>query len=120
MADTNRPLGITIIAILAAIGGIMGILGGFAAGIFGGAGVSLLGLVMLIAGVVNLVAAYGAWTLKPWAWTLLAVFSALGILNVLWLLMDSRTAGNFFPLVTNGIVLYYLFTPAVKAAFGRK
>ncbi len=75
----QRPTGITVLAVLAAIGGVFGILGGlaligvgtFVASSTGLGGLAaILGLIALAYGVLSLVLAYGFWTLQPWAWTL--------------------------------------------------
>lgn len=136
-----RPMGITILALLALIGGVFGLLGGLAliglggvaGGVIGGttgAAVGgfavLVGLIVLIGAALYLAFAYGAWTLKPWGW-------ALGVIGALWgivsrlvaVLMSSDIFGNLFSLSTIVSVavpiaiLYYLNTPVVKSAFGR-
>jgi uncharacterized membrane protein (DUF2068 family) len=87
-----------------------------------GSGLALvLVLVTLAFGLLYLVFAYGLWTLQSWAWTLgvgLMVASILvTILNV--------TQGLQYPIgalisaAISAAVLAYLFTPQVKAAFGR-
>src|SRR3712207_1825572 len=65
--QSQRPLGITILAILAAVAGVLGLLGSLT---LLGFGLGIYGLLFLVLSVVYLVFAYGAWTLKPWAWTL--------------------------------------------------
>jgi len=125
-----RPLGITILAVLAAIGGVFLLLGGLAAvglgglaasgtgsGLLGGL-VAVFGILFLILGVVYLAFAYGAWTLKRWAWTLgiagQIVSLALAALNAV-----SGNGVNIVGILISVAILYYLYTPAVKAAFGR-
>jgi len=126
-----RPTGVTILAVLAAIGGVFGLFGGLLAvtvgGIVGAAGggilgglVGIFGLLLLLLGGVELAFAYGAWTLKPWAWTLGIVAGGLGVtLAVLNVLGGADIGSQIITVVINGIILYYLFTPQVKAAFGR-
>jgi hypothetical protein len=125
-----RPTGITILAVLAGIGGVFLILGGIAAvGLGGLAGsssgsaviggfVAFFGILFLILGVVYLAFAYGAWTLKRWAWTLgiagQVVSLALAALNAV-----SGNGVNIVGILISVAILYYLWTPAVKAAFGR-
>ena len=70
--------------------------------------------------VLALAFAYGAWTLKPWAWTLGIVAEGLGIaLAVLFIVDGSSITSQAISIMIAGAILYYLFTPAVKAAFGR-
>jgi|ADurb_Cas_03_Slu_FD_contig_31_2442965_length_1051_multi_12_in_0_out_0_2 hypothetical protein len=119
-----RPLGVTILAILSALGGIMAILGGMAimgvsalASEIGALGAAIGGIT-LIMGLIQLVIAWGLWTGKGWAWLLGLIFGVLGILMAL----ASMVGGNFSSLVSlaiNAIIVYYLYTPPVKAFFGR-
>jgi Predicted membrane protein (DUF2127) len=126
----QRPTGITVLAILAAIGGVFGILGGLAligvgtvvatsTGLGGLA--AILGLIALAYGILSLVLAYGFWTLQPWAWTLGVGLEVAGIvINVLQYINNtSAIGGTIFSIAINAIVLWYLYQPNVKAAFGR-
>jgi hypothetical protein len=136
-----RPTGITILAILALIGGIFGLLGGLAL-LFGGALIGgaiggaegaafggfafILGLIVLAGAGLYLAFAYGSWTAKTYGW-------ALGIIGALWgivtqaitILLSGDIVGNLISvntivsLVIPIIILYYLNTPNVKAYFGR-
>jgi hypothetical protein len=114
----QRPLGITILAILAAIAGIFGLLGTLGLLAFG---LGIFGLILLVLSVVYLVFAYGAWTLKPWAWTLGVALSVASIILTVIQLVQGLT--NVFSalisIAISGVILYYLFQPDVKAAFGR-
>ena len=141
MNSVARPTGITILAILALIGGIFGALAGLAL-LFGGAliggaiggaeGVAfggfafILGLITLAGAGLYLAFAYGSWTAKTYGW-------ALGIIGALWsivtqaitVLLSGDIVGtliSFSTIVSLAIpiiILYYLNTPNVKAYFGR-
>lgn len=123
----TRPTGITILAILAAISGVFGLLGGIA--VIGLSGVlataygglySLVGFGILAIAVGSLAFAYGAWTLKPWAWTLGVAVEGLGILlNILWITQGASISSVAVSIVIALAILYYLDTPAVRAAFGK-
>jgi uncharacterized membrane protein (DUF2068 family) len=126
----QRPTGITVLAVLAAIGGVFGILGGLAligvgtvvASSTGLGGLAaILGLIALAYGILSLVLAYGFWTLQPWAWTLGVGLEVAGIvINVLQYINNtSALGGTIFSIAINAIVLWYLYQPNVKAAFGR-
>jgi hypothetical protein len=124
-------LGVTIIAVLAAIGGVLGLLGSLGllalGGAIGAAGaragllfgsVLLTGLILLVLSVAYLAFAYGAWTLKPWGWTLgigLAAISA--VVAVLQLIGGDLS--SIISIAISAVIIYYLMTPQVKAAFGR-
>ena len=116
----ERPLGITIMAVLSAIGGIFGLLAALV--FFGLGGIAFVGgLIILAYSLLSLAVAYGFWTLQPWAWPLGVGVQALGIVQaVLQFLNDGS---NFFSLLISlaiaGVILWYLFQPHVKAAFGR-
>jgi hypothetical protein len=135
----QRPTGITILAVLAFIGGILGIcgslsgivggsfLGGLAASV-GASNASALGgliavysIVALAFAVADLVFGFGAWTLKPWAWMLGMVLFGLNIVFQLVALLAGWTTfgAALIPVVIGGIIIYYLLTPDVKKAFGR-
>jgi uncharacterized membrane protein (DUF2068 family) len=127
----QRPTGVTIIAVLAAIGGIFGILGGLAlvglggfiaaSGVTGGALAPIVGLLLLAYGVLALVLAYGFWNLKPWAWTLGVGLQAAGIvINILQFINNTNNAAStVISIAISAAIIWYLYQPNVKAAFGR-
>ena len=127
----QRPTGVTVLAILAAIGGVFGILGGLAlvgfggvaaAGAVAGGGLAtIVGLLLLAYGVLAIVLAYGFWKLNPWAWTLGVGLQAAGIvINILQFVNDSRQlVSAIVSIAISALILWYLFQPHVKAAFGR-
>ncbi len=135
----QRPMGITILAILAFLGGILGIcgslggivgasfLGGLAASV-GASNATALGgmlvvysIIALAFAVADLLFGFGAWTLKPWAWMLGMVLSGLNIVFQLVALLAGWTTlgGILISVVISGVIIYYLLTPEVKKAFGR-
>jgi hypothetical protein len=127
----QRPTGITVMAVLSAIGGVFGLLAavallgvGAAVGATGnglGGLAAIAGIIVLAYSVLSLVLAYGFWTLKPWAWPLGIGVQALGIIQAVLQFMDNST--NVVSLVISlaiaGVILWYLYQPHVKAAFGR-
>jgi uncharacterized membrane protein (DUF2068 family) len=131
----GRPTGVTILAVLGFIGGALDILGSFAliaagmflgavaqrtAGEFLGVGAVLLGVLLLLTGVVALVFGYGAWMLKPWAWMLGIIVEGLNIvLAIARVINGSSVFSALISIAVAGAIIYYLFTPEVKRAFGR-
>ena len=128
----TRPMGITILAVLSAIGGVLGILGGVALiGLMGVAGAStgsaalfglgaVFGLIALATGVASLAFAYGAWTLKPWAWPLGVALSIISLaLSALTIVSGGDISSQIIGIAINAVILYYLFQPNIKALFGR-
>jgi hypothetical protein len=123
-------MGVTVLAILAAIAGVFAILGGLtlmvggaaigaASGSAGfGALASVVGAILLIQGIAYIAFAWGAWGLKPWAWTLGILLAAVSIVLGLFYILN----GNWSSIITIAIaaaITYYLFTPEVKRVFGR-
>ena len=138
---SQRPTGVTILAIVAAIGGVLSLvsevciigLGALAGALISRAGAPAVagaalgiifflgGLIVLVSGVLRLTFAFGAWNLKPWAWMLGVIAEGISAAGALIRLVTP--GGTFiFPLISiliSGLILYYLFTPEIKRAFGR-
>jgi len=134
----ERPVGVTILAILALIGGVLGLLGSFglmalggvvavggAAGmsshaVGGGSMMMLVGGFMLFQSVLSLAFGVGALMLTPWAWTLGVFAECLSLLLSLAQIVTGKGMGGpIFSILIAGLILYYLFTPNVKEAFGK-
>ncbi|MDF3032829.1 MAG: hypothetical protein K0R91_663 [Nitrososphaeraceae archaeon] len=114
----HRPLGVTIIAILTAIGGIVFLVSGISGIVAGGVSVGI-GIIFLILGIAYLVITYGLWKGKRWAWTVTLILSVIGII----LAIASIAVGNVGAIVSiiiHGVVIYYLYRPNVKAFFGKQ
>ncbi len=117
-STTQRPTGITILAVLAAIAGVFGLLNAFT--ILGGNSISgILGLVIALA---YLAFAYGAWSLQPWAWMIGVAVAGLGVLLQILNLFTVPGYNIFYVILgvlIPGAILYYLMTPEIKKAFGQ-
>jgi hypothetical protein len=133
----NRPVGVTVIAILQLIGGIFSILAGFfvigvgryivTGGVpmdegasptaFGGV-TAALGSLILLLGVLSIVLSIGMFQVKGWAWLGTLIVQGL---NILFAVVFALTGGgiNFVGLILAGIIVYYLLRPEVKSVFGR-
>ena len=123
-----RPTGITILAVLAAIAGVLGLLGslvvigvgGALASVGYGSLYSLIGIGILAISVAELIFAFGAWSLRPWAWKLgLGLFIANIVLQVLWITQGAGIGNVVITILVSGAILYYLDTPAIRSAFGQ-
>jgi uncharacterized membrane protein (DUF2068 family) len=114
----QRPLGVTVIAILTVIGGL-GFLGSGAL-IF--ALIPLLGIiiggVLVIIGIAYFVMAYGLWNGRRWAWKLTLILSVIGIILGIGSIVVGNV-GSLFHTIINAVVIYYLYRPNVKDYFGR-
>jgi len=126
----KRPTGVTVLAVLAAIGGLAGMTLGLAGlgqsgtaanlAIPGLSGlVTFLALARIAANVGELLFAYGAWRLRSWAWPLgIGLEAAVILVSVLDL--RSSTAGfTFVAVAVWAGIIYYLCRPAVRRAFGQ-
>lgn len=127
-----RPMGITVLAVLSAIGGVLGIiagvaligLGGLAAATTGSAAYfglgAIWGVILLATAVASLAFAYGAWTLKPWAWPLGVALAIISLaLSALTVISGGDIGSQIIGVVIQAIILYYLFQPSIKSLFGR-
>jgi len=129
----KRPLGITILAILSLVMGILGLLValplvGVTAIAIPGISSTLAGVAagtLLTLGIVNLIVAslymafgIGALSLRPWAWTLGVVAFGIGVLSgLVQLFTVGATAGVVVSLLISAGLLAYMYTETVKVAF---
>ena len=108
----HRPLGVTIIAILAIIGGISSI----------AVGVPLLvviiGIAFIALGIVYFVVAYGLWKGKKWAWTITMIVSVISIIIGIASIATGNV-GAIIQIIISAVVIYYLYRPNVRAFFGK-
>jgi hypothetical protein len=130
-ASSQRPTGVTILAVLAIIGGILGILvgllgvlggGAVAASLDAGAGglIIVFSIISIVIGALYLAFGIGAWSLKPWAWMLGVIGAGLSLLSsIAQMIITQNIGGNILGAVIAAVILFYLFTPPVKQAFGR-
>ena len=122
----KRPFGITLIAILALIGGLFGLCwptlafmgSALLPGIFGTIG-TLAGIFLIIGPILQLVFAYGAFKLRSWAWYLGLIATGITVIGVVINLINgaslfSALFGSILPI----IIFIYLLTPNVRNAFG--
>jgi hypothetical protein len=130
----QRPMGITILVVLMAIGAVIGLWNALqtfqyandytAAWGDDGTGQILMlwALVIAALSVAWLAAAYGLWMLRPWAWMLTA---AVAILNIAALILATfmysglDLVGHVIQIAINAAILIYLNTADVRAHFGR-
>ena len=127
----GRPIGITIIALVLVVSGVLQLLiGTEGLGItnfgLGGAvtdaGISGWGSVT--SAVLTIIVAGGLFTLAGWAWTLAVVVMGIRILVDLFAILTQGAGSNLGiaaigNVVVSGIILWYFMRPGVKSAFGR-
>jgi uncharacterized membrane protein (DUF2068 family) len=112
----GRPLGITIISIIAAIHGVLTIIGGI---------LSLHGatftpaVIAIILGILTLILAWGLWTLQRWAFWGLVIVEVLQLLDGIYAWVTHTPGPGIVTIIIALIVLIYLFADRnVRAAFG--
>ena len=127
----QRPMGVTILAVLAAIGGVLAVLAGLVlVGLSSSVAaadmalplsgvVAILGIVSIVVGIGDLAFAYGAWGLKPWAWMLGIVLEVVGIAVNLLEFRSATASSTIISVVIAGAIIYYLYQPHVRRAFGQ-
>ena len=140
----TRPTGVIVLAVVAVIVGVTDILAGLGdIGIAGGflsdhgfgdtldAVMTVVGLVLVAVGVLGLATGYGLLRGHNWAWLITRLWASVciitGVVGVgLSLLSDSLTdqilaaaIGSTGTAIVAAGVLWYLYRPHVKAAFGR-
>ena len=123
-------MGIAILAILEILGGLLILFLGLAVAAVSGTLFSALGLavpagigiaaggVVGVFGLLGLLVGWGLWMGKGWARILAIILSGLGVLaGLAGLALGSIP--SVVGLVIDGLILWYLFRPNVRAFFGR-
>ena len=127
----SRPLGITIIALILAISGVLQLVFGTEAlhlTSFGltaaGSAASTTGWASIISGVLTIIVAGGLFTLAGWAWLLAVIVLVVRIIADMIAALSlgiGSTLGtaSVVSIVISAIILWYFQRASVKAAFGR-
>jgi hypothetical protein len=129
----DRPLGVTLLAIVALIQGLFGLLGAFGIATAGGALALLGGPVGMVAGFLGGIAsfflvigplfqlafAWGALKMQPWAWWLGIIGPAFTLIGALLKMVGGAppkriVMGVLVPL----LIFLYLMQPSIRHAFG--
>jgi hypothetical protein len=133
----KRPVGVTILAILALIGGVLALLGGAAliavsgsSSVLSSAQITgstalLLGLLSLVAGVLYLAFGIGSFMAAGWAWVLGIAGGVLSVISDVVSIVVNSSKGNaglgsnIVSIAISLYILYYLNRSNVKAYYGR-
>ena len=131
-----RPTGITVIAILMIIGGVILIFTGLSPLFLGpiisidssasnfqisaiGFLVALGGLVLVGLGIASLVVSWGLLRGKEWARIITLIISIIAIIVAIFNLLNNRDLINTISVIIYGLIIYYMFTKKVRAFFGK-
>jgi hypothetical protein len=122
----KKPVGIEVIAILAIIGGVLGLcmpilvfMGSpFLGPIFGTMGI-IAGILLIIGPILQLAFGIGALKLRKWAWYLGIISTGI---NVLGVIVNLFQGGSFLSAIWGSIIpviiFIYLLSSNVRKAFG--
>ncbi|HLX57168.1 MAG TPA: DUF2127 domain-containing protein [Ktedonobacteraceae bacterium] len=111
--SSRRPLGVTIIAILVAIGAVIEIIGGLLLL----ATFAPVGIIALIVGIITLFVAWGLWTLKPWAFWLVVIVEVIHLIQAFFSVARGQ-GGSIVDIIFPIVIILYLFLDKnVRAAF---
>jgi hypothetical protein len=106
----SRPIGVSLIAIITILEGIVFLGVGGLVALAGGVAdifwIAIVGILVLIFGFVFLALGSGLWNLKSWAWWLTILFEILGIIGTLVLALVFPP--TFILTILSAIVLLYL------------
>jgi hypothetical protein len=119
------PIGVAVLGFFALVNGLGALIVGlrlmgfvtFGPGVTG-SGVFFWGALAFILGVLYIAVAWGAWTLRVWAWTFGMPVAILGIFNaVMVLIATGDLATGLGVALLPAVILWYLNTEGVKEAF---
>ena len=122
---SRTPVGVIILGFLAFMAGISELILGFNLlgwVVFGAAstgnGVVLSGSLAVLVGILYIAVALAFWSLRPWAWLFGIIMAIFGVFNaVLVAIASNSPAQGLGAALLSGVILWYLNTEGVKAAF---
>jgi uncharacterized membrane protein (DUF2068 family) len=127
----TRPSGVTVLAALWILLGVLSLLGGGALTIVGfhlpevfrGRAFAVrsmfVGVVLIVVALTSFGLAYGLWKGKAWSWIASLAFVLFGIVFSVFSLSYRPGLGELVGLVVYLLSVYYLMQPRVKSFFGK-
>ncbi|MGZ5501733.1 MAG: DUF7144 family membrane protein [Nitrososphaeraceae archaeon] len=130
----HRPTGITIIAVLMIIGGLILLFTGITPLFLGplisidisdyqisqlGLLITIGGLVLVGLGIASFIVSGGLLKGKGWARTITLIISIIAIIFAIISLISSEDLIHILEIIVYGIIIYYLYTRKVKLFFGK-
>ena len=130
---TQRPIGITVIAILMIIGGLILIFTGLTPLFMGpiisfdsdivtsqlGLLITIGGLVLVGLGIASLIVSWGLLKGKGWARVITLIISIIAIIVAIITLISSEDLIHIISVIIYGLIIYYMFTKKVRVFFGK-
>jgi len=81
--------------------------------------VGIWGWLAILGGILWLAAAFGLWSLRPWAWMVAMVVAGFAIFEAfLWMIQFPGSGIGLAMILMPGLIVIYLLSDGVKAAFG--
>jgi hypothetical protein len=125
----NPPILISVIGFFAALAGFgwlifgLRLLGFDWFGLFGDVpafeSVGIWGWLAVLGGVLWLAAAFGLWSLRPWAWMVAMLVAGFAVFEAfLYMIQFPGTGIGLAMMLMPGLIILYLMSSDVKAAFG--
>ena len=125
----NPPILISVIGFFAAMAGFgwlffgMRLLGFDWFGLLGDVpkfeSVGIWGWLAILGGVLWLAAAFGLWSLRPWAWMVAMLVAGFAIFEAfLWMIQYPGSGIGLAMMLMPGLIALYLMSSGVKEAFG--
>ena len=130
---TQRPIGITVIAILMIIGGLILIFTGLTPLFMGpiisfdsdiatnqlGLLITIGGSVLVGLGIASLIVSWGLLKGKGWARVITLIISIIAIIAAIITLLSSEDLIHIISVIIYGLIIYYMFTKKVRVFFGK-
>ena len=126
----QRPFGVTILAVLQALLGILFLLGVLALTVAGfrlsevvphvrlfPVRFSVVMTVLFVLAAIDFVLAYGLWNGSTWAWKLSLIFAVVGIAFFIFSIFLRPGFGEITSLIIDVLALYYLMQPRVQGYY---
>lgn len=130
MTTKQRPFGVTLLATLEVILGVLVLLGGLTIVIerfilsdvfphvrWFPIRMPGIGIALLVFALIDFALAVGLWVGKRWAWIAGLVCAALGIVLGILSLFLRPGVGELIALVLDLVIIYYLMQPKIQAYF---
>jgi hypothetical protein len=121
-SNPKRPLGVTIIAIVAAAGGILSLFGGGSVLAGMASGPFALAIIVIIFGILGLALGAGFFTGAKWAWMAGVIIYVISIgLGIAEIIYGGQVGliGGIIRTVAGIVIPVYLTRPGPKSFFGR-
>jgi len=117
-------MGVTILALLNILSGLVMLLVGLGIAVLGVALVFLapigifFGGILVILGIMSFIVAGGLLQGRGWAWTATLALSIISIVIGIASLVTGN-AGSIISMIISAVIIYYLYRPYVMAYFGK-